>query len=473
MGIAVESEKTSGVWRSGKAELVVPDRPRRLFPQTRAIEIRLPAAFEVRDAARLAWQIKRAGFNAILLNCFSQGFTTFPSRTMPAYGFPVQAPRPRGSDAVAAVLSAARREELTVYALVEGLCVGSERRRGPILRRRPEWAVRGRDRFRRGAVPPFLCPANREVWRFLGDLFYEILEGYSFQGLYLRHLHFPLEAPDQRADFCRCDSCRRAVWLSLGVRIHEIPDDPDHPDRYNLTSWRGKQLTGLLHYLRLRAAKAAARPLTLAEVWLGDTENLGPEATGFADGGSWAQERWIPLAAFRPLPTVPEAGESWIKRIAAMAQCALVLPVLSALPEGRLIETIERLTYEPIAGIIVREPHDLTAPPLTLLAGGPWREPTQLTEDRPIVSVCTLLSETMRMLSPDDPIRAFLGDVLRAVEPLGERWSATQRESLHDNLLGFEERIADERIVMGKAAPAVLRNFRLARQLLRLVEIEA
>jgi hypothetical protein len=476
MGLPVKSDKSSDVWQATLAERVVPVQPRRLFPQTRAVEIRLPRGFEVSDAPRLVWQVKHAGFNTILLNCFSEGYTAFPSRTMRAYGFPVQDLRFHSNDPVTPVLSAARCEGLTVYALVEGLRVGGERGRGPVLRRRPEWGVRGRDHLRGLSTPPVLCPANLDVRRFLGDLFHETLEGYSFQGLYLRHLHYPLEPADQRADFCHCDFCRRAIWLSLGVRIGDIPADPDHPDRYNLTSWRGKQLMELLRYLRLRATKASARPLTLTEVYLGEEpEPAQPESLGYVDGCSWARERGIPIAVFRPLPGTPDGSEKWIERIAAMAQCALIMPALTAPPESRqsrLLETIERLAFEPIGGVVVCEPHDLTAPPLTLLADGPWREPTQLAEDRPIASVCTLLAETVKRLPSDDPVHAFLADVLKVVEPLGERWSAAQRESLYENLLGLEERIGDEKIALGDAAPAVLRNFRLARHLLRLAEIE-
>jgi len=456
------------------AESATPDQPRCMFPQTRALEVHLPAGFEVADTSRLIWLAKRAGFNTILLNCFRQGYTTFLSETMRAYGFPDQDPQFRGNDPVAPILAAARAESVKTYALVEGLCVGGAMgRRGPILRRRPEWGVRGRERLGRASNPPYLCPVNHDVRRFLGDLFHEILEGYSFQGLYVRHLHYPLEQPNQRAGFCCCDYCHRAVWHSLGVKLNEIPDDPDHPDRYNLTSWQGKQLTGLLRYLRLRAAKVSERSLVLAEAYLGyGDERLPPESFGYADGCSWAENRLAPIAVFRPLPGTCESDEGWIRRIIAMTQCALVMPVLSASPESKLTEILQRLAFEPVAGVVICEPYDLTAPPLTQLVRGPWREPSQIAEDQPAVSVCALLAETVKRLPPDDPVRAFLADVLRILEPLSGRWSATQRESLYENLLGLEERIADERIVLGNTTPAVLRNFRLARQLLRLMEAE-
>jgi len=474
MSRAKHVEVGSGIWRATIAEQAPTTEASFLLPQTRAIELCLPAGFEAGDAPRLVWQIKRAGFNTILLSCFRHGYTAFPSATMLTYHFPGQNPTLDGRDPVSPVLKVAREEGLTVYALVEGLKVGNgDRGRGPILRSRPEWAARGRDRVGRANEPPFLCPANREVWRFLGDLFYEILEGYPFQGLYIRHLHFPLEPSEGRKDYCWCDSCRRAVWLSLGVKISDIPDDPDHPDRYNLTSWRGQQVSGLLHYLRLRAAKTRVRTLVLAEVYLDDSdEGVRPESHGYVDGCAWVQERLVPIAAFRPLPGKPESSESWIARMDALAQCALVLPVLSASPDGRLIETLERLARQPIAGVVVCEPHDLTAPPLVQLAHGPWSEPAQVAEDRPLVSVGALLRATARLLRPDDPVRAFLSDVLRVVEPFGERWLSPQRESLYENLLGLEERILDERVNLGPAAPAVIRNFRLARQLLQLVEIE-
>jgi hypothetical protein len=475
MSPAKHIEVGSGIWRATIAEQAPTTEASFLLPQTRAIELCLPPGFVARDAPRLIWQVKRAGFNTILLSCVRHGYTAFPSATMRACGFPGQDPRLSEPDPVAPVLKVAGEEGLTVYALVEGLKVGhGERGRGPVLRHRPEWAARGRDRFRRADDPPFLCPANRDVWRFLGDLFYEVLEGYAFQGLYIRHLHFPLEPSDGRQDYCRCDNCRRAVRLSLGVKIADIPDDLDHPDRYNLTSWRGQQLTGLLHYLQLRAAKTRARTLTLAEVYLDESdEGVRSESHGFVDACAWTQERLVPIAAFRPLPGKTQSSESWIKRVAGLAQCALVLPVLSASRDGRLVETLERLALEPIAGVVVCEPHDLTAPPLVHLANGPWSEPTQVAENRPLISVAALLRATVKLLRPDDPVRSFLSDVLRVVEPFGERWVAPQRESLYENLLGLEERILDERVNLGAAAPAVIRDFRLARQLLQLVDIES
>ncbi|KPL05440.1 hypothetical protein AMJ85_11835 [candidate division BRC1 bacterium SM23_51] len=268
------------------------------------------------------------------------------------------------------------------------------------------------------------------------------------------------------------------MWHSLGVKIDAIPEDPDHPDRYNLTSWRAEQLAGLVRYLRLRVAKACSRPIVLGEVHLCDSAEARPDSCGFQNACSWAKERLLPIAAFRALPATAEGTDQWIGQVAAMAQCALVMPVLSASPEERLIETLDRLANEPIAGIVVSAPHDLAeqfldqaaTPPFSRLASGPWRTPAQVAEERPLVSVCALLVATAGLLPPDNPVHAFLADALRVVRPLGERWPAAQRQTLHENLLGLEERIADEKLDLGHAAPAVLRNFRLARHLLRLME---
>ncbi|MBM3333840.1 hypothetical protein FJY63_04185, partial [Candidatus Sumerlaeota bacterium] len=77
------------------------------------------------------------------------------------------------------------------------------------------------------------------------------------------------------------------------------------------------------------------------------------------------------------------------------------------------------------------------------------------------------------LLPLGNPVRAFLNDVLRVVRPFGDQWPSSQRQTLYDNLQGLEERIADEKISLGNLAPAVLRDFCLARQLLRLAEIES
>lgn len=443
-----------------------------LYPRTRAIELRLPADFNAADAPRLLWQVRHAGFNAILLNCFTGGLTLHPSPTMRGYGFPEQDPRYRGRNPAVAVLSAARQEGLIVYALMDGLYVGDGRRgRNPILRRRPEWRVQGRDPANGPDSPMFLCPVNRSVQRFLGDLSYEILERYGFRGLYLRHLHFPLEGTDRRADYCRCDYCWEAAWRALGVTMNEIPDDPDHPDRYNLDAWRAKQLAEFLRYLRLRGTKAWAGPLIIIEVFL-DADAVSPERCGLQDPCAWADEQLLPMVTFRPTPATPEDDEQWIARVGVMARCSLAMPVLSARPETPLARILDRFAVEPVAGFVVSAPHDLTAPPLNQLANGPFREPTAVAEDRPLRSVQALLIRTQEALPPDDALRAFLMDVLRVVEPLGENWPAAQRQALYENLQGLEEQIGDQKLSLGDAAPVVLRNFRLARQLLQLAEIE-
>ncbi|MCX8037370.1 MAG: hypothetical protein N3D11_10075, partial [Candidatus Sumerlaeia bacterium] len=63
---------------TGEAASAPETRPRR-YPQTRALEVHLPEGFEVGDAPRLVWQIHRAGFNTILLNCFRHGWTAYES----------------------------------------------------------------------------------------------------------------------------------------------------------------------------------------------------------------------------------------------------------------------------------------------------------------------------------------------------------------------------------------------------------
>jgi len=444
-----------------------------LFPQTRAVEVRVPSAFEAADAPRLVWLARRAGFNAILLDCFRSGWTLHPSAAMRDWGFPEQNPKFRGSDPVAAILQAAARERLVVYALVECLKVSESNGRGPILRHHPTWRVRGRrGRAARAPDPPFLCPVNRDVRRFLGDLFYEMMERYGFRGIYLRHLHFPLETPQDWADYCGCDYCRREVWRSLGVKIEEIPDDPDHPDRYNLTSWRVKQLASFLRYLRLRLAKAGTGALTLVELYLGE-EGAEVERCGYQDATTWTGDRLAPIAALRPLPGVAETSDSWLEQVRKTAQEALVMPVLSAESGNALLRSIEMLEFDPVIGIVVRGPNDLTAPPLINLPKGPFRRPTGVAEDQPLASICALLHETTKLLPPEDALSAFLADVLRVFEPLGGRWPSAQRKTLARNLLGLEERIASRKINLGEKAAAVLRNFHLARLLLGLVDTES
>lgn len=441
------------------------------FPQTRAIEIRLQAGFENCDAPRLMRLVKRAGFNTVLLSCFRSGYTLHRSATMREYGFAEQDPLFARTDPIEAVLAAARDVGLRVYALVECLAVGDERGgRGPILRSRPQWAVRNRRAAAASSDPPYLCPVNREVGRFLGDLLCEIVEAWPFHGFYLRHLHFPIEPADRRADYCCCDFCRRSVWQSLGVRIDEIPDDPEHPDRYNLTSWRAKQLARLIRYLRLRVAKAFVRLPTMVEVYLGESDGP-PQTVGYQDACVWSEQRLVPMAAVRR-PATQEVTEGWLKRVVALSHCGLVLPVLSASPDGALIETIERLASEPLAGFVVCEPHDLTAPPLIKLAGGPWRNEAIAVEANPLGSICGLLAATIDLLPEDNAVRAFLSDALRVFEPTARSWPASQRRALFENLLGLEERIAADRLDLGGVSPEVVRNFRLARHLLRLPEVE-
>ncbi|KPL05439.1 hypothetical protein AMJ85_11830 [candidate division BRC1 bacterium SM23_51] len=153
--------------QTAAAEAAKPSDFECLFPQTRALEIHLPTGFESADAAQLVSRVRSAGFNTIVLSCFRHGYTLYPSPTMRAYRFPRQDPRFRGSDPVLAVLSAARGEGLTVYALLDSLRVGGEkRRRSPILRRHSDWGVRGRNRSRaRRTAGASLATCPMKSWR--------------------------------------------------------------------------------------------------------------------------------------------------------------------------------------------------------------------------------------------------------------------------------------------------------------------
>jgi hypothetical protein len=469
----MESQMQIETSAAARSEARARRRMSRRFPQTRAIEIAPFVNFTTAEVERLTWQISQAGFNTVLFRCFSGGHTTFCSSTMDAYGFPCQNPQFSGTDPAVEMLEAARREGLTVYALLEGMSATTGAGgQSPILHRRPEWAVRRRGGAWYPDDRPLLCPVNPDVRRFFGDLCYEIMQGYAFAGLYLRHIHFPLATSDKPSDVCYCASCRREVWRALGVRIDAIPDDPDHPDRHNITAWCTRQLATLLNYLRLRTAKACIRPLTTVELYMSPNEDTPNAHLGYQDRRTWTEEGLVPIAAMRPFPEPEGCTPEWLERLAAAAQESLVMPVLETALDDRLIETLHRLATEPIAGIVVPEPHDLTAPPINQLVRGPWQEPAQPALVRPLESVCGLLTSTIEMLAPNDPVGAFLADVLRVVEPPAELCPPHQRETLYANLLGLEERIAGDKIDLGDAAPIVLRNFRLARHLLRLMEYE-
>lgn len=445
--------------------------PRHLLPQTRAIEIHLKGRFEKAEAGRLVKKVRQAGFNTILLDCFSRGLTAHPSQTMHEYGFPRQPARLRGTDPLQAILRAAEETDVTVYALVDCLRVGNGHGRNPILKRQPDWAVKGRPDSNGRAGRGFLCPVNRDVRRFLGDLFFEIMETYGFRGMYMRHLHYPLESMENAEDYCRCDYCRRAVHHSLGVRIESIPAEADHPDRYNLTAWRTQQMEDLVRYLKLRTDRACIHSLTIIEAYRGEVD-LPPEHLGYQDPGGWAKERLAPIMALRPLPPTAESNENWLAGLAEMCHTTAVMPVLSVSPREHLVEILQRLSVEPIMGVVISEPHDLAAPPVNQLAGTVWRNRTQVAEAAPMASICALLSSTVPILKKSNPVRAFLRDVLRVLEPNGNDWPRAQRQALYDNLLGLEDRIADARLDLCDAAPVTLRNFRLARRLLDLMDVK-
>jgi hypothetical protein len=218
--------------------------------QIQALRFRVPLPADPTWVEEQIRATAEAGFNTLVLEVFSRGFTCFPFASAPDFGLPRLHAAYRKRDILEVACVLAQEHGLRIIAGLECLNVGSLADHPPSplgARRYNSWRVAGQPRTFYQHPPcdsPDLlfCPANPDVRDLASTIAAEVADAYPVDGIMLSGLQFG-PAEGQSVGRCFCLHCTH----------REGSQSKDADEGAAWDAYRLKQIT---HYLTCVKARA-------------------------------------------------------------------------------------------------------------------------------------------------------------------------------------------------------------------------
>lgn len=371
----------------------------------------------------LQGEIARAaesGFNTVVVDAFSGGFTTYRSAAARAAGLG-QHPALRRRDALAKTCALARRHSMGVYASIATFQNGSveQEPRSPFLGRHSDWLLRGRarrwftPRWRPIAQSPeqtagrsavWLCPGNPEVHRFFGMMGAEIASGYPVDGLLLEGLHYP--PTELGHNYCGCRSCTARVAADLSIDLKKEWPEPGSEAHARWTHWRAQRLTEFLEVVKARSRKGR-RTIRVAGVVPRHPPEDRPDPT-LLSVGEWVQDSLLDVFCWGP-DLIPSGTPDlhWRQVVLPAGGPAESWPELARTPgEGLLVRWSERPREEDWGEAAIR-----IGPRVPALESAPLAHARLLLSRAAELGLepCREVSELTRIIAEQYPLEEYSG----------------------------------------------------------------
>ncbi len=234
------------------------------LPETRVFYLELP---ENPSADRLARQIAlagEAGFNALAIPFFSNGFSIHHSDVCKGIGLPLCRPDLKRDEELLDVLfETADAHSLKVYALASPLSAGDEAyhwdARYPFFRRGHRLAARNKLQelhpLGNTSHERFLCLYNPETRHFAADLMVEIAETYPVSALVLDIANYPFSADVPENNACFCRFCKKEVAEEIQIDLNTLPLDPSDTAFRIWNRWKNARCYDLVRNASSRVHK--------------------------------------------------------------------------------------------------------------------------------------------------------------------------------------------------------------------------
>jgi hypothetical protein len=494
--------------------------------ETRAVSLRFAAQPKrsrgvlTRSLMRTTIQtIARQGFNAVVLNCFGEGYCLFPSEVAVATRLVKVHPLFRRADTFLHLIEEIGAAGLVLYAELDALLLGQPDTPGVryALKKHPAWLMRNREHDESpigdDTENVYLCPSHPEVKRLFGRMLNELAEQYPISGAVLRFQRLPQETASLDATFCFCKACAQTIHDELNIELDILEISESSPAYHKWQEWSEKQFYEYLENLKMRFNKVrrGAPFFSLAPRGaLNDTQNsLYGRVLRRA-----LTDRLLDGILIADYSGDPEAfSQEMSDDSATLGSTALFFPMLpppacpdshvgagwearrDAVPNGRQASVLHdlRAAMQRFVSVARQQsvPGFLCAE-MVLEAGGEKREAGSEGEDQvtfgesalvaevnPEVAVAQLSREIIDIVGEESSLGGFLRDMntlLSAVpkrgtyiaDDAGEAPSLApaQLESLAENLGSIEQKLSDGALEVPGDVARIRRNLRLIQRLL-------
>lgn len=420
------------------------------FPETRGFHLQISAKTTEMEIISNISSYREIGFNTILIDIFKHGWTIFPSETMRSYRFPAINPSLSQNNLLTTVFNEIFLTPIKCYAVVDLLCVGDKtiNKRGPILSKKPDWGVRNKigdfysesDQNR-----AYLCPANPDARRFLGNLCSEILEAYPFHGIIFDMSEYSMWDKIDDEHPCCCGRC--IDERNYEKTLEKSKEDDSLLERFSsvkndINSNLKMNLTELMEYLYMRTQKTR-RPFHFLLKIPGKI-TLRQNAHSLA--GLW--RAWQKAALFNEFiidkydNNLSAFEKDFLTDLSLLYENALSLPTIATEDAPLISQMILSCRKFPSPGFIYRNPEIFEEPDLKRLKDT-LKAPAEQVELNSLLSISQLVLKLISLTFSVNPILDFFQDLLKFLEIEGEALTVSKVELLIENFNSIESHIRD------------------------------
>lgn len=418
------------------------------FPETRSFYLQISAKTTEMEIISNINSYAEAGFNMLCVDVFKNGYTIFPSEVMNQYKLPPINPIYSKTNPLNATFRESYNHSLKVYAVFDLLCVGdlNINKIGPILRKHHSWGLRNKD----GHFSPidddknhaFLCPSQPVVRRFLGNLCFETLDRYPFNGIIIDLVNYPFWHKLNDTSGCYCEHCVNKIEEKLKVDYGEL-EETNNPDlAQHLNSWRKTVLTNLMNYISLRLQKSR-RPLHFILKVPGNFASNSDLQESLMLWNYWCQTDLFNEIILDFYPTdVDGFNKAFSNDLSSLYDKVLVLPTISTEDTSLISQLILSCREYEIPGFMYRNPELFEEPDLKKLKDV-LGEPAEQIELNTLKSIAQLVLRIIAITYSSPQLFDFFQDFLKFIEIEGKILNVDRIERIIENLHSIENHLHD------------------------------
>ncbi|MEM8722909.1 MAG: family 10 glycosylhydrolase [Cyanobacteria bacterium P01_G01_bin.39] len=192
-------------------------------------------------------RMAKAGINTVFFETINSGYTIYPSKIAPQ-----QNPLVKGWDPLKTAITLAHERGIELHAWMWTFAAVNQRHNiildlprnylGPVLSRRPDWAMTDREgsRFHYSSGKVFFDPANPQVQEYLSSLVTEIATEYDVDGIHLDYIRYPFQSPTGRSTYGYGNASRELFKKQTG--LDPMFMYPEHPQWSEWIDFRIEQI---------------------------------------------------------------------------------------------------------------------------------------------------------------------------------------------------------------------------------------
>lgn len=282
-------------------------QPNGLFPETRAVKLRINPNSKRNIIEPLIDQVEKCGFNLVILDVFYEGKPIYKSSVCEKNKIAKPISSFKHYDPLQVIINYAKEKGIGVFASIDGFYGGTlkDKRYNPVWKKHNKWLART---INGKLAPPgsekeafYMCPTNPEVRRFLGDLVCELAEIYPIDGLFIDYFQYPLYSIKPNTSYCFCDVCKELAEKQLEMDMENLNLEANDDGYIRWTGWKQEQLTTALEYIRARL-KEQRRDVPLAISVNSGYEEGVVGHLGLANWVKWVNEEIPDIVAVKSYP---------------------------------------------------------------------------------------------------------------------------------------------------------------------------